>query len=355
MGLHIKKLKYDDFEEVIEVIDKARGLHAFIAIHNTTLGPALGGIRFLPYSSREEALTDVLRLSEGMTYKSTIAGLHVGGGKSTVIWDPGKPKTKEMLHAFAEAINYLEGRYIGAEDMNCSLDDVVTIHEKTPHVLGLPGEGTGDPARFTVRGVFVAIQATAQYLWGIPSLKGKKILIQGAGGVGLKLIEMLFWAGADLFVSDIRPEAAQFACHEFGATVVDPDQTYSFECDIFAPCARGGILNKETVQQLNCKAVVGAANNQLLTPEDGKELRNRDIVYAPDYLINGGGVISVASAMNPSDLHPQKVLFHTDATFNRLLDIFKLADQENICPSVAADQTVLSLLQVEKEKQDALV
>lgn len=356
MGLHIKNLNIPDYEEVIEVKDAASGLHAFIAIHDTTLGPALGGIRFLPYSSREEALTDVLRLAEGMTYKSSISGLAVGGGKSTVIWDPKKPKPKEMLHAFAKAINFLEGRYIGAEDMNCFLEDVDTMHEVSNYVLGLPGdEGTGDPARFTARGVFVSIQAVSQYLFGDTSLRGKKVLVQGAGGVGRKLIKHLFWAGADIFISDICESVVRDICHTYGATAVSSEQVYEFECDIFAPCARGGILNEETIKKLKCKAVAGAANNQLLTREDGKRLKDKGILYAPDYLINAGGVIDVASGMNPDDQHPQKVLFKTEATFHRLLEILEIADQENICPSEAADQKARSLILEAKEKQNALV
>lgn len=355
MGLHIKKLNIPHYEEVIEIKDSSRGLHAFIAIHDTTFGPALGGIRLLPYPTAAEALTDVLRLSKGMTYKSTLAGLPVGGGKSTIILDPAKGKTKEMFHAFGEAINYLEGRYIGAEDMNCSEEDVQTIFEVCPHILGLPGEGTGDPARFTVRGTFVAILATAKHLWGSTCLKGKKIAIQGLGGVGSKLLDQLFWAGADLYVSDIRPEVVKSAVHQYGATAVAFEEIYDLECDIFAPCARGGILNEKSIKNLRCKAIVGAANNQLLTEEDGQRLKDRGILYAPDYLVNCGGVISVASALTPSEIHPQKVLFKTDAVFDRLLEIYKLAEQKNICTSVAADQIVEQLLQAAKEKQNVMV
>lgn len=356
MSLDIKKLDIPEFEEVIEITDIENGLHAFIAIHDTTFGPALGGIRFLPYSTREEALIDVLRLAKGMTDKSTLAGLKVGGGKSTVICDISKPKSKAMLHAFAKAINSLEGRYIGAEDMNCFLSDISTLHEISPYILGLPGkEGTGDPARFTVWGVFKAIEATAYYLWGSKSLKGKKILIQGTGGVGSKLLELLFWAEAELYISDIREDLVQQLAHEYGAQVIAPSDVYDFECDIFSPCAQGGILNEKTIAKLRCKAVVGGANNQLLTPEDADRLVKRNIVYAPDFLINVGGVISVASAINPDDTPLQKVIQKTNEIYDRLIDIYKKAAQLNISPAKVCSQTVENLLSEEKEKRNALV
>ena len=355
MSLHIKKLNIQDFEEVIEIKDSTCGLHAFIAVHDTTFGPSLGGIRFLPYSSGEEALADVLRLAEGMTYKSTLANLKVGGGKSTVIWDPKTPKPKELLESFAQAINYLGGRYIGAEDMNCFLNDLVALNQTTDHVLGLPGEGTGSPARFTARGVLVAMQATSQHLWGTPSLKGKKILLQGVGGVGAKLLEFLFWEGADLYISDLNHELVKKLSHEFGAHVVDPKDVYDFECDIFSPCAQGGVLNPENIHRLRSRAVVGAANNQLRLPEDGVAMAKKGILYAPDYIANVGGVISVASAINPSDTHPQKVLFHTEQIFDRLLEVYQIAEAEQTCPSLVADRLAQTLVQNEKEKQNALV
>ncbi len=355
MSLHIKKLDIPDFEEVIEIKNSSCGLHAFIAVHDTTFGPSLGGIRFLPYSSGEEALNDVLRLAKGMSYKSTLASLKVGGGKSTVIYDPKNPKSKELLHSFAEAINYLGGRYIGAEDMNCTLNDLVTLHENTHHVLGLPGEGTGSPAPYTARGVFIGMQATAQHLWGTTSLKGRSILLQGIGGVGSRLLEHLFWAGADLYISDLNSEAVKKASHEYGAHIVKPKDVYDFECDIFAPCAQGGTLNPTTISRLKCKAVVGAANNQLASDKDGLALVEKNILYAPDCVVNVGGVISVASAINPEDTHPQKVLFHTERIFDRLLEIYQLAERQETCPSLVADQLAQSLILQEKEKQNALV
>ncbi len=356
MSLHIKKLEIPGFEEVVEVKNSACGLHAFIAVHDTTFGPSLGGIRFLPYSSREEALTDVLRLAEGMTYKSVLAGLKVGGGKSTVILNPTLPKPAALLHSLGEAINYLGGRYIGAEDMNCSLSDVSTMNETTQHILGLPGEkGTGDPARFTAHGVFIGIKATSQYLWGTPSLVGKKILIQGIGGVGRKLLEALFWAGADLFISELNTKLVQQVAHDFGAQIVDPSKVYDFECDIFVPCALGGILNSNTIPKLRCRAVVGAANNQLLTAADGKALADRNILYAPDYVVNAGGVIDVASAIDPRDTHAQKVLFKTEQISDRLLEVYQLAESLQACTSATADQLAQKLIAEEKERKNVLV
>lgn len=356
MSLHIKKLEFKGFEEVIEIKDASCGLHAFIAIHDTTLGPAVGGIRFLNYDSPDEALTDVLRLAEGMTYKSSLAGLPAGGGKSTVIWDPKKPKPEKLLQSFAEAINYLGGRYIGAEDMNCFLEDIEVLHRFSPHILGLPGdEGTGDPARFTAYGVFLGAQATAQYLWGTPSLHERKVLIQGVGGVGYKLLKHLFWAGARLYISDLNPEVVRKAAHEYGATIVAPEDVYSIECDIFAPCARGGILNSKNIPLLRCKAVVGAANNQLLNSEDGQALTAKNILYAPDYLVNAGGVIDVVSGLNPTEMHPQKVLFKTEQIFDRLLQVYELAEKAQACTASTADQLALQIIQDAQEHKNALV
>lgn len=355
MSLQIKELSIKDYENVIEVTDSSNGLHAFIAIHDSTLGPSMGGIRMLPYSSREEALEDVLRLSKGMTYKNAISGLPHGGGKATFILDPSKPKSREMLHSFAEAVNHLDGNYICAEDMGCTLDDVSTIHEVTNYVTGLPGQGSGDPARFTAWGVYKGIQAVSFRLWGTTCLKGKKIAFQGIGGVGSKLLERLFWEEAILYIADYDNEKLKWAAHEYGATIIDPEEIYDIDCDIFAPCARGKTLNKDTIARLKCPAVAGAANNQLETPEDGKRLQQKGILYAPDYLLNAGGVISCASPYSPVGPEQIHVVKKTNKIFDKLLEVFELAEQKEVCPSVAADELVQSLIKSKKEKNNASV
>lgn len=355
MGLHIKELEIEGYDQVIELQDPSRGLHAFISIHNRTMGPGLGGTRILPYSSREEALTDVLRLSKGMTYKAALSDTHTGGSKSTLILDPKIGKTKELLEAYAEGVNYLNGKHICSEDMNCTEDDLRIVKKATPHCLGLVEDGTGDPARFTAWGVFKSIQATAFQLWGSDCLKGKKIALQGIGGVGLKLLEHLFWAGADLIVADFDQKLLEFAKHEYAVQVVSPDEILKVKCDILAPCARGGILNKEMIEDLNCKAIVGAANNQLLEDADADRIHDRGILYAPDYIANAGGLICIAAALDPEGPSSQKMLFKTNLIYNRLLEIYQLAVQKKMSPSHAADRLVESLLKEEQSAKDALV
>ncbi|MCH9634804.1 MAG: Leucine dehydrogenase [Chlamydiae bacterium] len=354
MGLHIIELKIDGYERVIEIQDPARDFHGFIAIHNTTMGPGLGGTRIIPYANREEALEDVLRLSKGMTYKAALGNTHTGGSKSTLILPPSG-KTPGFLQAFAEAVNYLEGKHICAQDMNCFEENLRLINQVTPHCLGLPEDGTGNPARFTAWGVFKSIQATAKYLWGSDSLEGKKIALQGIGGVGGRLLEHLFWAGADLFVSDFQDKLLKDAEYKYAAKPVASDKILSLECDILAPCARGGILNSVTIPQLNCAAVVGAANNQLLEIEDGEKLHTQGILYAPDYLVNAGGLINIAAGLDPNGAHAQKTLQKVNQIYPRLIEIYDLAKKREISPRLAADQLVETLLDEEKSEKNAMV
>lgn len=354
MGLHIKELTETNFEKVIEIQDPSRHLHAFIAIHSTVMGPGLGGTRILPYQSAREALKDVLRLAKGMTYKATLANTHTGGSKSTIILPPGG-KSKELFEAYAEALNYLEGKHICAEDMNCTEQDIETIHSKSPYCLGLPGNGTGDPSRFTAWGVFQAMKAVCQKLYGSDSLKGKKVLLQGIGGVGGKLLDSLFWSGADLLISDISEDALKKAAHHYGAAIVPLDEVMTTPCDLFAPCAIGGILNPTTIASLKCSAVVGGANNQLEDESCADLLMQKGILYAPDYLVNSGGLISVASPLDPMGACPKRVLEKTNLIRNRLLEIFELADKKQLSPSAAANQLVEDLLIDETKGKNVLV
>lgn len=287
----------DSHEEIYRVEEPSVGLLGFIAIHSTHLGPAAGGLRMRPYASEAEALTDVKRLSEGMTYKNAAAGLPLGGGKAVIIGDPHAQKSPALLRAFARAIEGLEGRYITAEDMGMSPADMGILAEETSCVAGLAdGEfASGDPSPITARGIFNAIRTTQAHKHGSPDLKGLTVSVQGLGHVGWYLCQFLHEAGAKLVVTDIDASRVDRAVAEFGATAVALDEIYAAEADIFAPCAIGGILNADTIAQLKVSIVAGGANNQLATAADGAALHARGILYAPDFVANGGGIINVAT------------------------------------------------------------
>ncbi|MDA5092491.1 Glu/Leu/Phe/Val dehydrogenase [Aliiroseovarius sp. KMU-50] len=284
-------------EEVVRVEDKATGLVGFIAIHSTTLGPAAGGLRMRPYASEDDALTDVKRLSEGMTYKNAAAGLPLGGGKAVIMGDPRTEKTPELLRAFGKAVEACQGRYWTAEDMGMTTGDMAELAKETRYVAGLAdGEfASGDPSPITARGIFNSIRRAALHQFDNPSLRGRTIAVQGLGNVGWNLCYRLAAAGAKLIVTDINPERVKMAVTSFGAEAVGLDEIYAAKADIFAPCAIGGILNADTIPQLRVEAVAGGANNQLATPEDAKRLHDRGILYAPDFVANGGGIINVAT------------------------------------------------------------
>lgn len=277
--------------------DKHSGLRTIVAIHDTTLGPALGGTRFYPYPSEEAALIDVLRLAKGMTYKAACAGLDLGGGKAVIIGDPHTMKSEELFRAYGRFVDGLGGRYITAEDVGTTVSDMVIISEETTHVSGLPieGGGSGDPSPATARGVIAAIEAVAEHLWGSDDLTSKRFAIKGVGKVGMSLAERLAARGAELVVADVNTHATDRAEAILGAKVVSVDDIHAVDCDVFAPCALGGDLNETTIRQLACVAVAGSANNQLATPEDGERLRDRNITYAPDFVANAGGIINIAA------------------------------------------------------------
>ncbi|MBI4211297.1 MAG: Glu/Leu/Phe/Val dehydrogenase, partial [Deltaproteobacteria bacterium] len=282
-------------EQVVFCNDKESGLRAIIAIHSTLLGPALGGLRMWPYPSEEAALYDVLRLSRGMTYKAAISDLALGGGKAVIIGDPKKDKNKKLFEAFGRYVDSLGGRYITAEDVNIDVHDVDIIRTKSKHVVGTDRNlgGSGDPSPFTALGVFMGIKATAKNVYGSDSLKGRRVLIQGVGSVGAKLAHSLISDGAEVLVSDIDLDRIERLKKELPVEVVSHDKYASTPCDIFSPCALGAILNDQTIPELKCRVVAGGANNQLERPEHAKLLKQRDILYAPDYVINAGGLISV--------------------------------------------------------------
>lgn len=327
-ALILREIQVEGYEQVVEVINESVNLHGIIAIHSTHLGPACGGIRAYPYTSFDQALTDVLRLAKGMTYKSAVAQTGTGGAKSVLILKKSQPKSKEMLLAFAEAINLFKGKYFGGEDMGITLDDLAIMRKITPYVVGLSLTGSsGDPSNFTARGGFRGIQAVCQNLWGNPSVQGKKIAVQGLGSVGMKLIQQLFWEGAELIVTDINPFLVEEAVSHWGAKGVSPEDIFQVECDIFSPCAIGGIINAQTIPQLKCRAVAGVANNQLLTAEDGERLVRKKILYAPDFIINAGGLINISSEIKHQKYQPTFARERVDHLYDVLLSIFNQAGQ----------------------------
>ena len=291
----LAQMKEYDHEEVVFFQDKSVGLKAIVAIHDTTLGPALGGTRMWNYASEEEALRDVLRLSRGMTYKATAAGLNLGGGKAVIIGDPKKDKSELLFRTYGRFINSLNGRYITAEDVGTDVNDMEYMFIETDYVVGIESAhgGSGNPAPFTALGVFQAMKVCLEKVYKDDSFKGKVVAVQGVGQVGSHLIRRLNAAGAKVIASDLDQEKLQQAKEKLNFEIVGKDEIYQTPCDIFAPCAMGAIINDETVNRLQCKIIAGSANNQLEKTEHGKMLTERGILYAPDYVVNAGGLINV--------------------------------------------------------------
>ena len=326
--LQIEKIVVKGYEQVFKVTDKKAGLNAIIAIHDTTLGPALGGIRIFPYAGFDEALEDVLRLSKGMTYKSSIGEVGFGGGKSVIIADPKKQKTPELLMAFGAAVEKLGGAYICAEDVGCTTEDVKIIRRATKYVVGLPSlKSSGDPGPFTAWGTFRGIQSTIKKIFGNDTIEGRTIAIQGLGNVGSSLIEHLFWAGAKLIISDIDPVKLQRFATKFAAKTLPTDQILKAECDVLAPCAMGGIINDQTIPHFRCRAIAGSANNQLLRDSHANALRDRGILYAPDFVINSGGLLNVAAELEDNGYHPAGPRYKIHHLYDTLLAIYEIAEK----------------------------
>ncbi len=329
-------------EAIYRVEDAETGLLGLIAIHSTQLGPAAGGLRMRRYASFEEALVDVSRLSAGMTYKNAAAGLPLGGGKAVILGDPATQKTPELLRAFGRAIESLKGRYVTAEDMGMSPADMATLGEVTTSVAGLP-EGafaSGDPSPITARGIFNAIRSAHDARHGSRDLTGRVVSLQGLGHVGWYLAKLLHEAGARLVVTDVDPARVAAAVTEFGATAVAPDQIYSAEADIFAPCAIGAILNATTIPQLKVSLVAGGANNQLATPADALALHQRGILYAPDFVANGGGIINVATEILRIGDRAGFVAEKLAALDETMIRILAEAKAQDVSPDTVAIATV---------------
>jgi len=322
-------------EEIVMCSDPSVGYKGILAVHSTKLGPALGGTRFWQYATDEDAITDALRLSRGMTYKNAVAGLHLGGGKSIIIGDNKTKDREKIFRAHGRFVETLGGRYITAEDVGTSTKDMSYVQMETKHVAGLAGK-SGDPSPVTAHGVFRAVEASANRKWGSDSLKGKTVAVQGCGSVGSYLAGELHKAGAKLIVSDI--DAAKTARVEkaTGAKVVQGDAIFSADADIFSPCALGGIINDKTIPKLKVQIVAGGANNQLLEERHGDELWRRGILYAPDYVANAGGVINVYGEVVGWDA--QRALDKADDIYDTILKVFDIAEAKKIPTYEAADR-----------------
>lgn len=322
-------------EQLVICNDASAGYRGIIAVHSTTLGPALGGTRFLQYASDEEAIVDALRLARGMTYKNAVAGLNLGGGKSVIIGN-NKTADREMIfRAHGRFVESLGGRYITAEDVGTSTADMDFVHMETKNVSGLAGR-SGDPSPVTAHGVFRAIQASARERWGSDDLSTRTVSVQGAGHVGYYLAKELHEAGAKLVVTDIDVERVKQVVAEFGARSVAPEEIYGVQADVFAPCALGGIINDATIPQLACEIVAGGANNVLLEERHGVVLEERGILYAPDYVANAGGVINVYSEL--AGWSSARAFRKADEIYDTILKVFAIAKHDNVPTYVAADR-----------------
>jgi leucine dehydrogenase len=327
-----------EFEEVVHFHDPPSGLKAIVAIHSTALGPALGGTRFYPFPSEEEALRDVLRLARGMTYKAAAAGLDLGGGKAVIIGDPRRTKSEELLRVYGRFVESLGGRYITAEDVGTGGEDMDVIRRETRWVTGLSKRlgGSGDPSPVTAYGVFQGLRACAEEALRTSSLDGVRIVVSGAGKVGFHVVKHLTEAGADVRVADIDVDAVGRVVNSFGVETVEPEKAHAQECDIFAPCALGGAIRDDTIPELKCKVVAGAANNQLARPEHAGALAEMGILYAPDFVINSGGLMNVADELNGYDR--DRVMSRVEGIYRTLREIFQRARLEGITPAGAANR-----------------
>ncbi len=323
-------------EQVVHCYDEATGLKAIIGIHNTTLGPALGGTRMWMYNSDSDALKDVLRLSRGMTFKASIAGLNLGGGKAVIIGDAKTQKNEALLRKFGRFVNSLSGKYITAEDVGMSARDMEYISMETKHVTGLPG-ASGDPSPVTAFTTYMGMKAAAKKAYGNDSLEGKVIALQGVGHVGEYLLQHVLKEGAKVYVSEYYEDHLKEICNKYKVTGVSLDEIYDVKMDIYAPCALGATVNDDTLNRLNCQIIAGAANNQLATENiHGPACQNRGILYAPDFLINSGGLMNVYSELH--GYNKDKVMGQAETIYDLTSEIFQISEQENIHTQQAAIQ-----------------
>ncbi|HYZ93802.1 MAG TPA: Glu/Leu/Phe/Val dehydrogenase dimerization domain-containing protein [Actinomycetota bacterium] len=331
-----------EHEGVVRCEDAATGLRSFIALHSTRLGPGLGGTRFFPFNTEEDALADVLKLSRAMTYKSAAAGLSFGGGKAVIVGDPKRDKTEALIRAYARFVDSLDGRYITTEDVGTTEADMILIREQTPHVTGLPTSrgGSGDPSDATAWGVFNAMRSLAKRLWGQDSLEGRHVAVQGVGKVGTYLVGHLVRDGCLVTVADVSPDAVRRVRADHAVAAVGTDDVHEVQCDIFSPCALGGSLNPQTIPGLRCEAVAGCANNQLASEEDAERLMSRGIVYAPDFIVNAGGVINISYEVGRA--YDRDAAFaHVGRIGETLTRVLDLAGAERISTAEAAERVAV--------------
>lgn len=348
------QLSFDKHEQIVFCNDEDTGLKAIIGIHNTTLGPALGGTRMWQYKSEWEALNDVLRLSRGMTFKSAITGLNLGGGKAVIIGDAKTQKNDHLMRKFGEFVNSLSGKYITAEDVGMETRDMDIIREVTPHVTGVSEAigGSGNPSPVTAYGVYMGMKAAAKYKFGSDNLEGKKVLVQGVGHVGETLVKHITDEGAKVILNDISESRLEELSKKYNANVVLGNDIYGLDIDIYAPCALGATLNNDTINQLQAKVIAGAANNQLANEiKHGKLLQEKGIAYAPDFLINAGGIINVYAEV--AGYGKDESLKRTENIYNTTLEIFDLAQKENITTHRAALNIAQARINTRKKEQNS--
>jgi len=329
-----------DHEEILFCNDNATGLKAIIAIHNTVLGPGLGGCRIWKYNNETEALTDVLRLSRGMTYKASVAGLNLGGAKAVIIGDSKTIKTEALMRRFGRFVDDLGGKYITAEDVGSSSHDMEYIHMETRHVTGIPKSmgGSGDPSPVTAYGVWLGMKAAAKERWGTDSMKGKKVAIQGIGNVGENLVKHLTEEGAKVYITDINKEKLKEVADKYKVEIVDAEKIFDLDVDVYAPCALGATVNTANIERLKCSIIAGAANNQLAEEKvHGEMLMKKGILYAPDFVINAGGLINVYSELS-GNYSRERAISQADKIFDVTREIFRISSSENIPTYLAANR-----------------
>jgi len=325
---------FDNHEQVVFFRDPETGLKAIVSIHDTTLGPGVGGCRMWPYSSDEQALTDVLRLSRGMTYKNAMAGLNFGGGKSVIIGDAQTMKSDDLFKAFGRCLNRLNGYYISAEDVGITTADMAIVNTQSKFVAGLEGK-SGDPSPFTAYGVYKGMKAAVKHKLNKDSLAGLTVSVQGLGHVGYYLCKHLHEEGASLVVTDINQQSIDRVVDEFSAKVVEPDAIYDQDVDIYAPCALGATLNDDTIDRLTCSIIAGAANNQLAKDRHGQVLMSKGILYVPDYIVNAGGIINISLEEN----YQQEAAYNkVDEIYGTLMEVFEASAREDMPTNIIADQ-----------------
>ncbi|HVL26640.1 MAG TPA: Glu/Leu/Phe/Val dehydrogenase dimerization domain-containing protein [Acidimicrobiales bacterium] len=334
------RIRGEGYEQVVFCQHTASGLRAIVAVHSTTLGPALGGTRFYPYPDEDAALEDVLRLARGMTYKAAVAGLDLGGGKAVIIGDPSTDKSEELLRAYARFVGSLGGRYVTAEDVGTTQADMDLIRRETRHVTGVSVElgGSGDPSAATAYGVLWAMRAVGQRLWGDTSLTGRRVVVSGVGKVGSALVGHLVEEKAQVVVADVVPAAVERLVHAYGVEPAPVEEAHAIPCDLFSPCALGAVLNPVTIPQLRCSGVVGSANNQLADPSCGKLLAEAGVLYGPDYVVNAGGLINIAEELSPHGYHPERARAAVARIFETTGMVLDTAETEGITTAEAADR-----------------